>query len=589
MKNICIITGSRSEYGLLKGIIQKFYDSKDFNLILLVTGTHLEKNYGLTYRNIEEDGFKITEKIYMNLSNDTSFGIIQSMSLEMNKLSECFNKHNIDLIFILGDRYEMLICAQVALIYNIPIAHLCGGDITQGAYDNAIRNSITQMARYHFVTCESSFNNLLKMNIDEEYIYLSGNPGLYDILNFTSIDKNLFFNSLQIQNFNLKMILIVYHPETLLTEKDNIQNFNILKNSLLNISNFKNINFIFIYPNADSFNNFIIHQINELTVKYNNIYSLKSISRKNYLNLIYYCNLFIGNSSSGIYEVPIMKKITLNLGDRQKGRECGKSVIHIKFIKNDIIKEIEKYLNNFSYLNFNFFEKYPYILKDSSEEIISIVKNNFKKTKKNIAVIGCGGHSRVIIDTLLLLKKINNLKEFNILGFYDDDISKKEYNNIKNLGNINDIKNVNNETYYIIGIGDLKIRQILIDKFDNLNWINVIHPSSQISSSVTLEKGIFINANSCINSQAVIKNHCIINSNSVVEHDVIIGENCHCCPNTTICGHVQIKKNTFIGASSTIINKNKNGFITIGSDNFLNAGSLILHSTKNKQKIRGIF
>ena len=146
MKNICIITGSRAEYGLLKGIMNTIKEDKLFNLILFVTGRHLEEKYGLTYKNIENDGFTINEKIKMNLESDDPNGILQSMSIELSTLSECLSKYNIDLFILLGDRYEILIASQVALIYNIPIAHLCGGDTTKGAYDEKIRNSISKLS-----------------------------------------------------------------------------------------------------------------------------------------------------------------------------------------------------------------------------------------------------------------------------------------------------------------------------------------------------------------------------------------------------------------------------------------------------------
>jgi GDP/UDP-N,N'-diacetylbacillosamine 2-epimerase (hydrolysing) len=584
-KNICVITGSRAEYGLLKGLMNEISINQKLNLILFVTGTHLEEKYGNTYKEIENDEFIINEKIPMNLSGDNPKDILISMSTEMKLMAEAFKKNNIDMIFILGDRYEILVAAQVALIYNIPISHLCGGDITEGAYDDAIRNAISKMAKFHFVTCESSKKNLINMNIQKENIFLVGNPGLYDILNFKPINKEIFLDQMKINKYNKnnKNILIVYHPETLLSKEENESNFNILISSLIGINTFKSTNFIFIETNADNYNNYIFLKINELKEAYNNIYSFKSVKRNIYFNFIYYSELFIGNSSSGIYEVPLFKKITLNIGKRQSGRACGKSIRHLNYHKNIIVNEIENILDSNKYINF--MENYPYLVKDSSKEIIKIINNNFiSNNMKSIAIIGGGGHSRVIIDALYESSKKENIK---IIGFYDDNINCEEYRNIKRLGKIDEINN-KDEIYYICGIGNLKTRKKIIDKLNNINWINVIHPSSIISDTVILGKGIFINAGAIINSKANIEDHCIINTNSVIEHDVSIGVNCHIAPSVTICGHVTIKKQTFIGVGSKVINKNKNGFITIGSNNFLNAGSLILHSTDNNSKIRGM-
>jgi UDP-hydrolysing UDP-N-acetyl-D-glucosamine 2-epimerase len=581
MKNICIITGSRAEYGLLKGLIKEISNDKNLNLILFVTGTHLEEKYGNTYKEIENDEFIINEKIPINLSGDNPKDILISMSTEMKLMAEAFENYNVDMIFILGDRYEILIAAQVALIYNIPISHLCGGDITEGAYDDAIRNAISKMAKYHFVTCESSKKNLINMNIEADKIFLVGNPGLYDILNFKPIYKEKFLENMKINKKN-KNILVVYHPETLLSKEENESNFNILISSLMGIDTFNTTNFIFIETNADNYNNYIYKKINELKEKHDNFYSYKSVKRDIYFNFIYYSELFIGNSSSGIYEVPLFKKITLNIGKRQGGRACGKSVRHLNYCKNTIVNEIENILD--STKDINFMENYPYLIKDSSKEIKNIINNNFiNNNMKSIAIIGGGGHSRVIIDALY--ESSENIK---IIGFYDDNINCEEYRNIKRLGKIDEINN-KDEIYYICGIGNLKIRKKIIEKLNGINWINVIHPSSIISDTVKLGKGIFINAGTIINSKAYIKNHCIINTNSVIEHDVSIGVNCHIAPSVTICGHVTIKEQTFIGVGSKVINKNSKGFITIGNNNFLNAGSLILHSTGDNMKIKGIY
>jgi len=370
MKNICVITGTRAEYGLLKGIINDLNKSSYFNLLLFVTGSHLEEKFGLTYKNIEADGFNITEKIYMNLKDDSSRGILKSMAKLLDCLADSFNKYMIDIILILGDRYEMLIAAQAALINNIPIGHLCGGDITKGAYDDTIRNVITKIAKYHFVTCQSSYNNIIKMNENKENIYLVGNPGLYDILNFIPLDENIFYKNLNITKKKY-LILVVYHSETLLTEINNKINFNVLIESILNINNFKDTNFIFIHSNADTFNNYIFKNINSLTLKYNNIFSYISLERYIYLNIIKYCDLFIGNSSSGIYEVPLFKKFTLNIGNRQNGREYGNSIIHLDYNKNNILDNINNIINKNNTIN-NI--TYPYNILNSSKCILDILK-----------------------------------------------------------------------------------------------------------------------------------------------------------------------------------------------------------------------
>jgi len=364
MKIICIITGTRAEYGLLKGLMNEIKNSENFKLLLFVTGTHLEEKYGNTHKIIEEDGFVIDEKVPMELSSDSSLGIIKSMSKEMFGLADCFSKHYIDLVIILGDRYEMLIAAQVALINNIDIAHFCGGDITEGAYDDAIRHSITKMSKYHFVTCESSYNNVINMGEYAKNVHLVGNPGLYDILNFIPMNEKLFYNSLKIQK-RKKIILVVNHSETLLTEIENKSNMDILCDALVNIQDFEDTNIIFIHSNADNCNEYIFKKIDILENEYENIHAFKSLERELYLNILYYCDCLIGNSSSGIYEAPLFKKITYNIGNRQNGRDCGNSIIHLDYDKEIIMN----YLNNIPNIKDI---TYPYVI-NSYEKIISIL------------------------------------------------------------------------------------------------------------------------------------------------------------------------------------------------------------------------
>lgn len=368
MKTICVITGTRAEYGLLKGLISDIHESPDFKLLLLVTGSHLEEKYGNTYKTIEDDGFSIDEKIPMDLNSDSSTGILHSMSKEMMGLANCFSKYHIDLVLILGDRYEMLVAAQVALINNIDIAHLCGGDVTRGAYDDAIRHSITKMSKYHFVTCQSSYDNIINMGENQEYVHLVGNPGLHDIMVFSPMEEDLFYKNLDVMT-RKRLILVVNHPETLLSSDENKEHMDILCNSLISITDFENTNILFIHSNADNSNEYIFEKINAMVHKYENIHAFTSLDRFMYLNIIYYSSCFVGNSSSGIYEVPLFKKMTLNLGKRQHGRECGNSVIHLDYNKNVICD----YLNDIPQIS-TFI--YPYETINSSKEILTILRNN---------------------------------------------------------------------------------------------------------------------------------------------------------------------------------------------------------------------
>jgi GDP/UDP-N,N'-diacetylbacillosamine 2-epimerase (hydrolysing) len=373
-KNICVITGTRAEYGLLRSVIKEINNDKQLDLLLFVTGSHLEEKFGYTYKDIEKDGFQINEKINMNLTDDSSNGILKSMSKEMSILSDKIKSYKIDLLLVLGDRYEILIAATVALINNIPIAHSCGGDITEGAYDDNIRNSITMMSEIHFVSSENSLKNVLRMTNNSKNVYLCGNPGLSELYDFKPLEINDFYGIINI-NKKENLLLVVYHPETKLDKDKNIVVFDKILDNLKKINNFNKTNFIFIHSNADSNNNFIFDLINLNCQKYENFHSFISLDRNIYLNLISYCNLFIGNSSSGIYEVPFFKKFTINIGDRQKGREKSNTIIEIS---NEEINNLKDTINLNINKKINFDIKNPYPILNSSKIILKEIKNYLK-------------------------------------------------------------------------------------------------------------------------------------------------------------------------------------------------------------------
>lgn len=362
--SVCIVTGSRSEYGLLKPVMLKIREY--YNLILVVTGSHLLEKFGNTYLEIEKE-FTINEKIYMDLHDNTDKNITTEMSKELLQFSNIFSKYKIDLLMVLGDRYEILIPVICATIYKIPIAHLCGGDITEGAYDDNIRHAISKMSHLHFVTNDRACNILAQMGENKCRIFNVGNPGLNEVAFFVPYEKKLVEQQLGIQ-FNEKNIVVIYHPVTLEDENSKIELINLL-NALDIIQNKCNI--YFIGSNADTDTNFIYEKIINFC-KGENRYCIKSLTRNLYLNLLYYSDILVGNSSSGIYEEPLLKKYTINIGNRQKGRLTCSSVINCSGLdKNDLIKKISEYIKK----EFIDIIDYPYDIKDTPNEIIKVIKS----------------------------------------------------------------------------------------------------------------------------------------------------------------------------------------------------------------------
>lgn len=340
MKKICIVTGTRAEYGLLKPLIRRVNDDIDLKLQLLVTGMHLSPEFGLTYNEIIKDGFEITDKVEMLLSSDTEVGISKSMGLAMISFSEAFQRINPDILIVLGDRYEIFAAASVAMIAKIPIAHLHGGEITEGVVDEAIRHSITKMSYLHFTSNEVYRNRVIQLGENPSRVFNVGAIGEESIETLDFITKNELEKDLGIK-FDMKTALLTFHPVTLESNSSEEQ----FKNILEALNEFNNLKVIFTKANSDT-NGRIINNMIDKHVLNNpqKCVAFTSLGQLRYLSAMKYCDVVIGNSSSGIIEAPILKKITINIGDRQKGRIQAESIINCSPVKEEIVNSIKKAL-----------------------------------------------------------------------------------------------------------------------------------------------------------------------------------------------------------------------------------------------------
>lgn len=335
---ICIATGTRAEYGLLKPLIEKIKADTDFTLQLLVTGAHLSPEFGLTYKQIETDGFTIDVKVEMLLSSDTPEGITKSMGLGMIGYADAFKQLNPDLLVILGDRYEMLAVASTALIYRIPIAHIHGGELTEGAYDDAIRHAITKMSALHFTSTEAYRKRVIQLGEQPGKVFNVGAIGLDNFKSLALLSRTELEIALNI-TFKKYNYLVGFHPETL-SNKSVEEQFNEL---LQAIESQEESFFIFTKANADT-NGRIINQLMEAYVNAHPEKSVlfDSLGSPRYLSVMKQVTAVVGNSSSGILEAPSAPTATINIGDRQKGRIQAESIINCKTKKDDIINAFEK-------------------------------------------------------------------------------------------------------------------------------------------------------------------------------------------------------------------------------------------------------
>ncbi len=336
--NICIATGTRAEYGLLKPLIGKINADDNFTLQLLVTGAHLSPEFGLTYRQIEADGYEIDAKVEMLLSSDTAEGITKSMGLGMIGFADALKRLSPDLLVILGDRYEMLSIASTALIFRIPIAHIHGGELTEGAYDDAIRHAITKMSALHFTSTEAYRQRVIQLGEQPERVFNVGAIGLDNFQSLQLLSKRELEEDLHI-TFNRFNYLVGFHPETL-SDQSVEEQFDAL---LQAIDEQTNSFFIFTKANADT-NGRIINQMMEAYVAKNPEKSalFASLGSLRYLSVMKQVTAVVGNSSSGILEAPSADAATINIGDRQKGRIQAESTVNCSSQKEDIIRAFQK-------------------------------------------------------------------------------------------------------------------------------------------------------------------------------------------------------------------------------------------------------
>ena len=338
-RKVCVVTGTRAEYGLLYPVLKEIQSRRELSLQLVATTAHLSNEFGLTYKQIEKDGFNIDEKIDNLLSSDTKSSIAKSTGLATMLLADSFEKLDPDVVLLLGDRFETHAAATTALLMNIPIAHIHGGEITEGAVDEQIRHSITKMSQLHFCSTEAYRQRVIQMGEDSLRVFNTGAPGIDNIVNFELLSKDDLEKQLD-WKFTQKCALFTYHPVTL-TNDDLKKDLSIIFDVLVN----SEISVLFTYANADSGGRIINKKIEEFCKLNPNKYKVvKNLGQLRYLSAMKHVDLLVGNTSSGIIEAASFDKPVVNIGDRQSGRLKGVNVIDCKI--KDLSKSIELALSS---------------------------------------------------------------------------------------------------------------------------------------------------------------------------------------------------------------------------------------------------
>jgi len=382
-KKICVVTGSRSEFGLMANLLREIKKNKKLKLFLLVTGMHLMDEFGNTYKEIEQGGFKIFKKIKLAGSISIKDYVSNSVGIGVVKFSKIFKKIKPDLVCIPCDRYEMLGAAISSYLLNIPIAHFYGGEVTKGSQDDITRNSITKMSNFHFVTHSSHKKRVIQMGENPKNVFLVGNMVIDNILSTKFFSKEDLKKKIKL-DFTKKNVLITFHPITNVPSETQKQFAEILKA----LKNIKHVNFIFTKPNSDSGSGQIIKMIENFVRKNpNNARLFNSLGHKLYYSILKNVDCMMGNSSSGLSEAPFLGLTIINIGNRQEGRTQAGNIINIP-AKSIVIEN----------------------------KIRLVLKNKIKKKISNSDYLKKGATKKVV----RILEKLN-LKKMQIKNFFDID------------------------------------------------------------------------------------------------------------------------------------------------------------------------
>lgn len=338
MKKIAVFTGTRAEYGLLYWLMKDIQADTELELQILATAMHFSPEHGETWKTIVQDGFDITESVEMLLSSDSASAVVKSMGVGLIGFADALKRMQPDLLIVLGDRFEALAITQAALIMHIPVAHLHGGEITEGAYDESIRHAITKMSNVHFAAAEEYKKRIIQLGEQPNKVFNVGAIGL-DHVQRTKLKSIQELNVLYDFDFSRPFFLITYHPETNLQDEDVSPLFQALKET-------PDANFVFSYPNVDNGNTHIVKAMLALKEALpSRVLLVKNFGIQNYLSVLKNAIAMVGNSSSGLSEAPALQVPTVNIGNRQKGRLRCESIIDVNLDRNDITKALHQAMN----------------------------------------------------------------------------------------------------------------------------------------------------------------------------------------------------------------------------------------------------
>lgn len=367
-KTIAVLTATRAEYGLLRPLIERICADKDLELALLVSGTHLSAEFGNTCQEILDDGFPIAVKIPILEEEDTAAAVSKTMANALERFGRYFEEHRADMLIVLGDRYETIAVCLAAMNARIPIAHIHGGEITEGAVDDAIRHAITKLSYLHFPATQEYARRIIQMGESPDRVFAVGALGVENskrvpLLSKEELEADLAFS------LGKPYAVVTYHPVTL-EDSDSGSQFQELLDALDGFD----MNYMITKANADRDGRVINQMIDQYAGTHENVYATASLGMRRYLSAVKYCTMVIGNSSSGIIEAPSFQAPTVDIGDRQKGRTAAESVIHCETGTEKIREAMKKAVDMKRRLESEPIQN-PYEAEGTSEKIIAVCKD----------------------------------------------------------------------------------------------------------------------------------------------------------------------------------------------------------------------
>lgn len=367
---ICVMTATRAEFGLIKSVIEKLIQVPEFDVKIVATGMHLSPEFGLTYKEIEQCGFKVAKKIEMQLSSDSTVSVAKTMGLTMISFSDYFDEEKPDYVMITGDRYEAMAVATTAMVMRIPLIHLFGGETTEGAIDECIRHSISKMSYLHFTTTEAYRKRVIQLGENPARVFAVGGTGSENVkeqklLELSELEKSLDFD------LSGKYVVVTLHSVTL----ENSSAENQVNELLMACNSHPELKYIFTKANSDADGRIINNALEDYCKIHANAKVYESLGYIRYLSAVKYSAFVLGNSSSGIMEVPSLGVPTVDIGDRERGRLRAKSVINCAPDHKSIVAAMDKALTN-EFREFCKTVDNPYAGKNTSSEMVRIIKEH---------------------------------------------------------------------------------------------------------------------------------------------------------------------------------------------------------------------